>query len=550
MPPVLEQSAYNTVGKEQSRRCTATFGRATRPGSMLVVVCAAAGTLPSDVHLDTGGFTKLGERGLRDLQALVWYRPNAPSMQSVTVHSDDADKSLQLRVIEYSGMAQTNVLDRTNIESSDSDSPHTSNTGTTAIADELVLAVVVNQYASTSQYGFSGGFTRLYDTTSPQKYSGESDSDWERSRMTVHQLIPGKVGSWGLKGRLSTDRRWAGFVFSFRGGTSGPARMSSTEQPSALDTGGGGTLTVFGPLVSKEQPPALETSGSGWIGPSHYQYRLGGKTGLLIGSGTRFHVEGTEGLGGWSMRTSDEDFPRDDGALRGIDLQAAREAIFKMNVGKGRHEAELNMAALYRALVPRRDQDWELIFRFPTYPLQMLRVRPIDLARARNSGQIQFTEQGFALRAADPRIYAAIPTRVQIPVTPAGVADPVVAQVSNVGNAAAYPIITVTGPPWGPPVTAIQLVNDTALVNFEARLVLQAGSTLVADMDARVTGAPRSPITLDGTSKYGAWQLPRARFRLDPDPAGLGGYNELYLRTEPAGAPVECWLTYRDTWAG
>jgi hypothetical protein len=68
-------------------------------------------------------------------------------------------------------------------------------------------------------------------------------------------------------------------------------------------------------------------------------------------------------------------------------------------------------------------------------------------------------------------------------------------------------------------------------------------------MDGRITGAPRSPITLDGQSKYGSWQLPRDPFRIDPDPSGQGGFNNLYLRTTPAGAPVTATLEYRDTWA-
>jgi hypothetical protein len=69
-------------------------------------------------------------------------------------------------------------------------------------------------------------------------------------------------------------------------------------------------------------------------------------------------------------------------------------------------------------------------------------------------------------------------------------------------------------------------------------------------MDARVTGAPRSTITLDGVSKYGAWQLPRSPFRIDPDPYAVDGDNVLYMRTEPAGVPLVCTLDYRDTWAG
>lgn len=557
--PYLVQSAYNSVGKEESRSCTATFTTPTRPGSLIVAIVAGAGTLPSDIDGPftdswwwpwTFGWKRIGSRGLRDIQAEVWYRENSDPVTSVRFRSDDADKSLQVRLLEFAGVRQFDALDRVNIESSESDSPHTGDTGQTNQDDELVLAVIVNQYASTAQYGWSGGLARLYENTSPQRYRGDSDSDWERSRMSVHQLITTNRGSWGLYGNLSTDRRWMGFIFTFRGGTSGPARMTSRNQPPAVTIGGGGDLTVFGPLVSQNQPAAIRIGGGGRIGPSNYQYRLGGWSGLLIGSGTQYHVEGTDGLMGWNIRTSDEDLPRGDGALRGIDLQAAREFIFRMNVGKGREEVERNMQTLFRALVPQREEDWELLFRFPTLPLMMMRVRPSNLNRVRDHTQLQFANQQFALRAADPRIYTAVPKRIEVPVTPAGVAEPQRVKVTNIGNSPAYPVITFTGPSSGPPVTRVQLTNETALVSFEATLSLLPGAVLVADMDARITGAPRSVVTLDGQAKYGAWQLPREPFRIDPDPTGFGGYNEIYLRTEPAGAPVRCHLEYRDTWAG
>lgn len=550
--PELVQSAYNTVGKEQSRVCTATFSQPTRPGSLIVAIVAAAGTLPSDVHMHSSGFTKIGERGLRDIQGAVYVRANAPSMISVQFHTEDADKSMQVRLIEYSGISQAaNVIDRINIESSDSDSPHTGYTGTTSQADELVLGVVISQYASTAQYGWTGGFTRLYENTSPQSYRGESDRDWERSRMSVHQIITTQTGTFQLKGRLSTDRRWMGFIVSLRGGTSGPLRMTSKLQPPTLVTGGRGNLSVFGPLQSKAQPPVLVTGGRGWVAPFNYQYRLGGRNGLLIGSGTNFHVQGTEGLNGWVVRTSDEDRPRADGAYRGIDLAGSRNVIFHMNVGRGRDEVERNMDALYRALIPQRDTDWELIWRHPTHGVKMLRVRPGDLLRDRNNKQLIFASQDFVLRAADPRHYSAVPKRISIPVTPPSlIDDPIKTKVFNIGNSPAYPVITITGPTSGEPVTRVQLVNETALVNFELTMILQAGSTVTADMDARITGAPRSVISLDGQSKYGAWQLPREPFRIDSDPTGFGGYNELSLRTVPEGAPITCTLEYRDTWYG
>ena len=558
MPPVLEQTAYNTTPKWQSRTCTATFNKPTKPGSLIVVACASAGTIPSRMTTPAG-FTQIANPGLRDIMLNVYYRQAAPSMTSVSITALDDNKSQQIRMFEYSGMAQTNVLDKLVIRSAENRDPHTGDTGNISQADELVMAFVVNQYATTAQYGFHSNLSRLYENVSPQLWWLGWNEDWERSRMSVHQAITTSIDNFYLDCDLSTTRRWMTCLVSFRGGTTGPARFTSTQNPEPMvkTDSFGGSLTAFGPLSSKNAPDTntaqmkVGDTVSARISPFNYQYRLGGWKGLLIGSGTNYHVQGTENLYGWTIRTSDDDKPRGDGALRGIDLQSAREVIFKMNVGRGRDEVERNMAELYRALVPQRDTDWELIWRHPTGVLKMMRLRPTDVQRSRDKSQLTFQTQQFVLRASDPRHYSAIAKKVDIANTPYG-QQPQITQVVNIGNSAAYPIITIEGPPasYGIPVRAIQIANITALVNFEAELVLNPGSILEADMDARITGVPKSIITLDGQTKYGSWQLPREPFRIDPDPTGLGGYNQIYMQTDPPGAPIKATLEYRDTWAG
>lgn len=555
MPPVLEQTTYNTVAKYQSRTCTATFNQPTKPGSLIVIECSAAGTLPSNVTLNfPTGFSPICNRGMRDVQMNIWYRQSSPSITSVQVQAQDDNKSLQLRALEYSGMAQTGALDKLLVQSAGSfeeetSSPATGSTGTTAQADELVLAFITNQYAPTTQSGFTGNLVKLVENTSPQSYwFAFTNEDWERSRVSIHQAITTGTGSYSLNAHLSSDRRWISCIATFKGASSGPAKFTSTTAPAALKTSGRASLTVFGPLTSRA--PALVVGGStARMDLFNYQYRLGGWSGLLIGSGTPFLVEGTDGLDGWQVRTSDDDLPRGDGALRGVDLEQARQVVFHMNVGATRDDVERNMEILYRALVPQRDADFDLLWRHPTHPQKLMRVRPIDLVRTRSSAQISYSSQSFALRAADPRQYSAVLHTVQVPVSPTA-STPLMTNVVNLGNSPAYPVITITGPSSGPPVSRVTLVNASGLVSFDVQLTLLKGSVLTGDMDARITGAPRSPVTLDGQSKYGSWQLPRDPFRIDPDPSGQAGFNQLYLRTIPVGAPVTCVLTYRDTWSG
>lgn len=547
MPANLEQSAANTTAKYQTRTCAATFTTPTKPGSLIVVVCIAAGTIPSRLQ-GPAGFTLIAERGLRDIQMAVWYRQASASTTSVSVTALDAEKSLQVRAMEYSGVAQSNALDKVVLAQDESLFTNTGNTGNTSQADELVLAFIGNQYASTAQFGFGGGMVRLYETVSPQFWARGSNEDWERSRITVHQATPSSVGNFGLFGLLSTYRRWLSILVTFRGGTTGPARM--TSKTTALTFTGKGPLTVFGPLQGKDplNPGrcvlTVGTPKQARIGPYDYQYRLGGWNGLLIGNDTPYYVESHEGLEGWEIRTSDDDLPRGDGALRGVDLQSSRQILFKLKVAGDRHDVETAMDTLYRNLAPQRDQDWELIWRHPNRPLRMVRVRPTTLIRGLDYAQTVVNDQSFALIAADPRHYSAFLRQAKVVTSTAGQSPLTPTSIINAGNGFAYPLIRIDGPTSGPPVTRVELINTTYDVSFVVESVLPFGSTLVGDMEARATGAPRSVVTVDSQSKYGAWQHPRQTFTLGP------GVNALTIETVPAGAPVKVSLEYRDTWSG
>lgn len=552
MAPTLVQSAANSVAKYESRTCTATFATPTTPGRLIVVVGVCAGALPSSL-VGPPGFTLLADRGLRDLEMAVWYRQNAPATTAVTVGYEPLTmRSIQVRAMEYSGMAQANVVDQIVARADETDFPLSGLTGTTAQADELVLAFVANQYASAVQTGFSGGLTRLFESVSPQYWQGGSNQDWERARLTIHQTVTTSSGSFFITSLLSSVRRWLTVVVTFRGGSLGPARFTSTVNTNVLTQTGRGSLTVFGPLRSlTATSPALSQAGvSAEVFPFTYQYRLNGFLISGVEQDGPYRVTSHDGLYGYGVRTSDADQPRGDGSLRGIDLQSARQILFEIEISSDPDSIELLLDTLYAALVPRRDTDFDLVWRHPAHSARLLRCRAVDLPRVVDQDGTIVAKQPISLLAADPRHYSARSKQVTVPVTPASSTDPVTVNVTNEGNIAAYPVITITGPTSGPPVSAISLVNSTSLVSFDVQVTLPKGSTLVGDMQARITGAPRSVVTLDGQSKYGSWQLPREPFRLDADPAGQLGYNVLYLETTPPGAPVTCTLEYRDTWSG
>lgn len=533
--------------------CSVNLGTATLPNSLLFLVAAATHNRENGSALpnDPAGFTRVLLRKEDKLTVAVWRREAAPATTKATVQASGETFTLQARLIEFTGAAQSGAIDRVTVGGANPESgpgsqfPSSGSTGNTAQADEGLFGVMVNRYGSTVQLGFSGGLAKLYETVSS---SGEPDHD--RTRMTVHAATTTAIGSYRLSALLSSNRDWVTALISFRGGSLGPARMSSRNQGPAIRIGGRGTLTAFGPLLSRNQGPAIRIGGSGWIGPFEQQFLLGGRGGLLIGAGTPYRVESVEGLGGWDIRSSDADFPRGDGAQRGIDLQSARQVAFRVNFDADPVELEQRMQALLSALRPQRDSDWDLIFRLVGSPLQMLRCRPMSLTREMNAEQFIRTQQAFALRAADPRIYSVRTREVVVPVTPAGADTAVTAvSVTNAGNDDAYPVIRIRGAP-GVDVTNIQLINASADVRFEVSTVLSESGEIVGDMPAVVTGAPRSKVTLDGNGIYGAWQSPREPFSIAPDPIAPGGVNAVYLRTVPAGAPVTCVLEYRDTSSG
>lgn len=546
--PDLLQSAGNGIGSPGPRTCTVSMSQPTTVGSLVVVIAAG-------IHSSYGvwplygpsGFTLARVRTVDELTVAVWYRAACPALSSLGVYQT-GNGGLQVRVLEYSGVAQANPLDRVAIDGRTTTGPRSGSTGTTGQGDEVVVGLIANAFGSTRQSGFTGGLTQVSESLTAEHLSnGAHDTDDRRNRLTVHQAITTQTGTFSLGATLSTIRDWVAIVLTFKGGTSGPARMTSLTAPRVLATGGRGDLTVFGPLRSTLATAALVTDGSGRIGPFAGQLRLGGWEGLLIGSGTPFRIERVVGLGGADVRTSDGEFPRGDGAQRGVDLQTSRTVLITVNFDGDGEGIEALHAALMAALVPRRDEDLDLLFRRAAgRPLQLLRYRPTQLSDELDPVQMLLRTRSFALLCADPRIYSARSRVVEVPVSPAGSDAVTAASAINTGNARAYPTIRIDNR-GTVDVTAIQLVNVTANVSFEIAAVLPPGGQLVGDMPARVTAAPRSVVTLDGQSRYGSWQPPREPFYLAAAPVAAQGVNAVYLRTVPAGAAVKATLEYSDT---
>ena len=282
---------------------------------------------------------------------------------------------------------------------------------------------------------------------------------------------------------------------------------------------------------------------------------------LVFGEGTEYGVNRAEGFEGHDTRTSDADLPRGDGAIRGIDYVAPRLVTFELAVIEltgGDTTYEQYWSQIREAFRPSRTEDLPLTFARPGMPERFIRARPVNLVRVETYRR--YNVVGFppvALRAVDPRIYSVELGSESVPVYAAtqGGADFPVSEfpvdftggsqtelvVTNDGTADAYPLLRFYGPIVGT-CTGVTLTNSTTGQTFVVSTPITTGQILTADMEAAVTGAPRLVISLGGSSRYGAWALPRDPFILAP------GSNTLRFQVTGTSTDVAANISWRHTW--
>lgn len=286
-----------------------------------------------------------------------------------------------------------------------------------------------------------------------------------------------------------------------------------------------------------------------------YEYR-----GLTFGEGTDYHVKRAEGFEGFEVRSSDSDQPRGDGAIRGLDYVAPRTVAFELTLIEFTGEEityEDRWSEVRTAFRPTRDTDYWLTFKRPNTPERMIRCRPVSLVRVEEFRNFNVLgHPPVVLRAVDPRIYSTELHGAYVPVYSAsgggvdfpinfpvdfGAATTTEQVVNNSGAANAYPLIRFYGPTSGT-VTGVKLTNTTTGQVLELSASILTGQILTADMDAAVTGANRLIVSLDDSTRYGDWELPREAFALAP------GDNTLRFEITGTSTDAICHISWRDTW--
>lgn len=292
------------------------------------------------------------------------------------------------------------------------------------------------------------------------------------------------------------------------------------------------------------------------LGLTDYTYNYNG---LTFGDGTSYFVDHHEGLEGFEIRASDSDQPRGDGGIRGLDYVAPRTVAFTLALADTADTGyETCWAAVRAAFLPSRSVDMDLTWKRPGVAERLVRCRPVQLARVED--YLRFNQVGHppvVLRAVDPRIYssvehsgnatayAAVGGGMDWPVTnwpvdfTAGTQN--LLALSNAGTAEAYPLVRFYGPTVGT-CTGVTLTNLTNGSVLAIATTVTTGQILSADMTAAVTGANSLVISLDGSSRYGSWTVPRSAFSLSP------GSNVLKFQVTGTSTDVIANVTWRDTW--
>ena len=292
---------------------------------------------------------------------------------------------------------------------------------------------------------------------------------------------------------------------------------------------------------------------------SDYQVEYNG---LALGLGTNYSLVKLEGVEDMDARQGDLAIPRADGDIAGLHTQAAKQIVCEVLVKgeKGTQEHRDRVQALHDAF-QIREQATQFYWREPGFSDERyLWARPIGRVQMRDPRSAHQPSMLVRLKVADPRIYGDAQKNKNVGVYSASgggmdfpevefgkdfSADPSAETIAhNGGNANAYPLLRFYGPETGT-VTEVTLTNSTTGQTAVFTTTMLTGQILSADMRRIVTADTGDDpyVALDGSNRYGDWNLPREPFYLAP------GDNELRFEvTGGTSTDALCVVTFRDTW--
>lgn len=288
---------------------------------------------------------------------------------------------------------------------------------------------------------------------------------------------------------------------------------------------------------------------------SDYQFWFGSDSvaGQTFGEGTLLHVERVTGIESVAVRSGNRPIPRRDGSTPGFNFVESKIITFDCIADGG---SAYGLAL--ESIKPSTLEVGELHFKLPYLDQRFFRARLVS--RSEEIGPTSFNDYPFtmAFEAADPRAYGNVQRTksVQIFNSVSGgtdfeidyevdfsiaAGDSGLTIATNLGRCPAFPVVRFYGPTVGT-CTGVLLENVTNGDSIDVDATILTDQILTVDMDSRVRGEAGLIVSLDGSSRYGSWQLPRNDFSL------AVGDNILKLSIDGTSTDVTAVLSWRDTY--
>lgn len=294
--------------------------------------------------------------------------------------------------------------------------------------------------------------------------------------------------------------------------------------------------------------------------------------GLTIGSGTNYELFIIEGIDDWQVRSNDQTLPNLWGAQAGGDFVEPRTIVLGVQMLASAAVGAAVEAAFLPSSQAAPTMLLPLVFKLSDRVEMQVQCRVRRRSRARTpETEVALVRWLFELAATDPRLYsseihsvtlasyvsdsAAIDSSTgsgadlaidsstgsgaDLAIDSVGVTATGEQNLINDGNVDTYPTFTVTtdstADEWS-------LINDTTGESISFAFALVVGSEFVADMAAVATGKVGPAVTINGSSTYGSWQVPRVPMRLAP------GDNQVRFVVDSGSAGTTCQAAYQDAW--
>ena len=271
-------------------------------------------------------------------------------------------------------------------------------------------------------------------------------------------------------------------------------------------------------------------------------------------------IEAT-GLTDLIAEVGDTPIPRGSGDVPGLVVAGPKYVTLAMRAkGEKRSQALADALSEAREAFAMTQTPEALKFKEPGVPERLIYARTIGFAVLRNPTTTHgFQPFAVQLKASDPRVYSAEEYGTNLSIYDAsgggtdypedygidflGATSTNERVLTNDGNANAYPKLRFYGPTTGT-LTGVTVTNITTGQTLVINSTILSGQILTADMGRLVTLDPTDVpyINLDGSNRYGDWQLPRDPFYLAP------GDNTLRFEVTGTTTDALCVINHRDTW--